>query len=191
MNRISQSVPKSSSLAAISRTKIAPRRTCGSVRPHRGRSIIGHDKSTVESSENLGPQIRSAKTRPTSPSSSPSKMATPSAISAPIGRRLLLLFVGAKAPTRLPSLAFPGRAAPSLRRSLHAGPNNNRVSGLSVLFCTEHFDVDGMERSSTAWRRGGMILIGEKRCLDVILFVLLRLLSVVVRIFRWLGDFSQ
>lgn len=46
-----------------------------------------------------------------------------------------------------------------------SGPNNNRVSGLSVLFCTEHFDVDVMERSSTARRRGGMILIGEKKML--------------------------
>lgn len=119
MNRISQSVPKSSSLVSHFADKDCSPKDLRVGPPSRGRSIIGHDKSTVESSENLGPQIRSAKTRPTSPSSSPSKMATPSAISAPIGRRLLLLFAGAKAPTRLPSLAFPGRAAPSLRRSLH------------------------------------------------------------------------
>lgn len=61
-----------------------------------------------------------------------------------------------------PSPAAPRR--PSFGAYM-SGPNNNRVSGLSVLFCTEHFDVDVMERSWTTRRRGGMILIGEKKML--------------------------
>lgn len=150
----------------------ACKKTCGSVHPR----LVGQLSDTISSPWNR-PKISDSKSGLPKPARPPRRirlltMATSlllsSAISAPIARRLLLL-AGAKAPIRSPSLAYSGRAAPSLRRGFHVR-SQQQQSGCTVR--TLFF----LHWTFWCWS-DGMIGHKKKGCLDVILFVL-RLLSI-------------
>lgn len=165
----------------------ACKKTCGSVHPR----PVGQLSDTISSPWNR-PKISDSKSGLPKPARPPRRirlltMATSlllsSAISAPIARRLLLL-AGARAPIRSPSLAYSGRAAPSLRRGFDVR-SQQQQSGCTVrtlfFFCIEHFDVEVMEWSAIKKKDAWVWF-----CLCYVSF-----LSAVVRIFRWFDDFAQ